>query len=280
MASEFFRALELRRTQALVRRDLRTFDELHAADYQLVTPSGKVIGRAAYRAAIEDRPFYVAWEIVGEIGVRHSPAMAAVRYEARLRFPSGRVVACWHTDHYELREDRWQAVWSQATEIRAPAPTFRPLLARDQDKLWHWLHVALWDPPPAGLRPIEVMQAPTVRIYAEDWGRSTDVGIVAQVEGIDIGACWMRLLPAGVGLGSVDADTPQLGIALEPAFQHRGYGRPLMLEALAAAARAGYRQVSLTVHPDNPAMRLYERCGFRQVELRGTYPLMVARLGE
>jgi hypothetical protein len=26
---------------------------------------------------------------------------------------------CWHTDCYELRAGRWQAVWSQATAIRA-----------------------------------------------------------------------------------------------------------------------------------------------------------------
>ena len=66
---------------------------------------------------------------------------------------------------------------------------FRPLGIGDQDKLWHWLHVALWDPPPAGLRPKEVLQAPGVRIYAEEWGRPSDVGVVAQVNGMDAGAC-------------------------------------------------------------------------------------------
>jgi ribosomal protein S18 acetylase RimI-like enzyme len=86
----------------------------------------------------------------------------------------------------------------------------------------------------------------------------------------------LRLLPLGVGLGSVDAETPQLGIALEPEYQHKGYGRPLMLAALQAARGAGYRQVSLTVHPENPAQYLYERCGFRKVDLRSNYCLMVA----
>lgn len=159
-------------------------------------------------------------------------------------------------------------------------PTFRPLLAADQAVLWHWLHVALWDPPPAGLRPIEVLQSPHVRIYAEDWGRrSGDVGVVAQVGGVDAGACWMRLLPEGVGLAFVDERTPQLGIALEPAFQHQGHGRALMQAALQAARQAGHAQVSLTVHPENPAIALYERCGFRKRGLRNTYHLMVAQLG-
>ena len=153
---------------------------------------------------------------------------------------------------------------------------FRTLVAADQDKLWHWLHVALWDPPPAGLRPIEVLQTPQVRIYAEAWGKPSDVGVVAQVNGMDAGACWSRLLPVGAGLAFTDAETPQLGIALEPEFQHKGYGRPLLLETLGAAARAGYRQVSLTVHPSNPAQYLYGSCGFRRVELRSNYHLMVA----
>ncbi len=155
---------------------------------------------------------------------------------------------------------------------------FRPLAPDDQDKLWHWLHLALWDPPPAGLRPREVLQSPGVRIYAEHWGRPSDVGVVAMVDGAEAGGCWLRLLAPGVGLASVDAETPQLGIALEPAFRHQGYGRLLMLEALTAAARVGYRQVSLTVHPENPAQHMYERCGFRKVGRRNDYHLMIASL--
>lgn len=159
-----------------------------------------------------------------------------------------------------------------------PALRFRPLVPADQERLWRWLHVALWDPPPAPPRPIEVLQHPGARIYAEDWGKPSDVGVVAQIDGRDAGACWLRLLPAGVGFGSIDAETPQLGIALEPEFQHRGYGQPLMMEALQAARRAGYRRVSLTVHPENPARHLYERCGFREIDRRSNYRLMVANL--
>lgn len=155
---------------------------------------------------------------------------------------------------------------------------FRPLITADQSQLWHWLHLALWDPPPAGLRPLEVLQHPGVRIVAEAWGRPTDVGVVAQVDGQDAGACWLRLLPVGEGLASVDGATPQLGIALEPALQHQGHGRPLMRAALQAARDAGYERVSLTVHPQNPARFMYESCGFRRVGLRDTYHLMVADL--
>lgn len=123
-----------------------------------------------------------------------------------------------------------------------------------------------------------MLRAPNVRIYAEGWGKPGDVGVVGEVDGVVAGACWMRLLPEGIGLASIDAHTPQLGIALEPPYQRRGYGEALMRAALAAARAHGYKQVSLTVHPQNAAIRLYERCGFVKRDLRNTYHLMVARL--
>jgi ribosomal protein S18 acetylase RimI-like enzyme len=153
----------------------------------------------------------------------------------------------------------------------------RPLEPRDRALLWELLHVALWDPPPAPLRPRAVLELPEVRIYAEDWGKPGDVGVLAESEpdAEPMGACWMRLITGGAGLGYVDDATPQLGIALFPQFQHQGHGEPLMRAALNAAAAHGYERVSLTVHPENPAIRLYERCGFRKVDLRRTYHLMV-----
>jgi ribosomal protein S18 acetylase RimI-like enzyme len=156
----------------------------------------------------------------------------------------------------------------------------RPVEPRDQAVLWDLLHVALWDPPPAGLRPREVLENPGVRIYAEGWGQASDVGVIGEMEDGDevVGACWMRLVKGGAGLGYVDDETPQLGIAVFPAFHRQGHGGELMRAALAAAKAHGYRRVSLTVHPENPAIALYERCGFRKVELRKTYHLMIREL--
>ncbi|MFZ6720946.1 GNAT family N-acetyltransferase [Undibacterium sp. Ji49W] len=158
--------------------------------------------------------------------------------------------------------------------------TFTPLLARHQDLLWRFLHIALWDPPPAGLRPLETLQLPGVRIYAEEWGCATDVGVIAQPAGQTeaVGACWMRLVPDGMGLAYVDEQTPQLGIALLPAYQHQGYGRQMMLAALDTARHHGFRQVSLTVHPQNPAIRVYESCGFVKTAIRNNYHLMLVQL--
>ena len=124
-AEDFFRALEIERTQALVSRNLPVIERLHAPGYQLVTPSGAVFSRERYVSAIAAEPFYALWDH-GPMSVRVSPAMAVVRYRARLGFPSGRIVECWHIDTYELLQGKWQAVWSQATAI-PPADGALPL---------------------------------------------------------------------------------------------------------------------------------------------------------
>jgi len=115
-AEQFFHELEHARTRALVERDLAALEQLHVPEYQLITPAGNVFSRQAYLEAIEAGPFYAAWGIES-MSVRVSEHMAVVRYLARLRFPSGREVVCWHTDTYERRVSGWQAVWSQATEV-------------------------------------------------------------------------------------------------------------------------------------------------------------------
>lgn len=118
---QFFRELEEARTRALVERDPAALEALHAPEYQLITPAGKVFSRQAYLDAIRAAPFYAAWGI-DSMSVRLSEQMAVVRYLARLEFPSGRVVVCWHTDIYERRVKGWQAVWSHATEVSQPVP--------------------------------------------------------------------------------------------------------------------------------------------------------------
>jgi len=156
----------------------------------------------------------------------------------------------------------------------------RPLTPADQSQLWELLHVALWDPPPAGLRPRTVLDHPDVRIYAENWGRKGDVGVVAEDErGAITGGAWMRVVPGGKGLAHVDDATPQLGIAVMPPHQHMGLGGKLLAAAIDAARDHGFRRVALTVHPGNPAIALYEKLGFRKAGLRRTYHLMIRELG-
>ncbi|WP_371101801.1 nuclear transport factor 2 family protein [Streptomyces sp. PU_AKi4] len=116
------REAERARLRALVAGDVATASDLHASDFQLVTPIGVVLSRNDYLTAIETGHIdYVAWE-PGSIGVRLYGNAAVIRYKATLEVIfEGRAVprtTYWHTDSYENIDDRWRAVWSQATEIR------------------------------------------------------------------------------------------------------------------------------------------------------------------
>jgi hypothetical protein len=113
---DFFRALEVERTQALVARDVVAIRRLHAPDYELISAPGRVMSLERYLSLMAIDVFYAKWEH-GPISVQRSEAMAAVRYQARITFPSGKVVDCWHTDIYEQQAGSWRAIWSQATPL-------------------------------------------------------------------------------------------------------------------------------------------------------------------
>jgi hypothetical protein len=121
---DFFPALEIRRTRALVERDMAVIESLHAPEYELITPAGRVFRRDEYLALIAEAPFYSGWEH-SDMQVRASADLAVLRYRARLSFPSGKVVDCWHMDVYERRATGWMAVWSKATAT-ATTPTPAP----------------------------------------------------------------------------------------------------------------------------------------------------------
>jgi len=117
--------IERERLRLLVDADVDGAAELHADDFQLITPSGRSLSKDGYLERIRSgRIDYRRWE-AGEIVVRTYGDAAVLRYRAEMILASGDPVAdvspvvmrLWHTDLYELRDGRWQIVWSQATEI-------------------------------------------------------------------------------------------------------------------------------------------------------------------
>ena len=119
--ADAFRELERSRLQALVERNMELARQLHAVDFQLITPTGHLYLRDQYLGEIETGQLkYMAWD-PEEMGVRMHANVALLRYQARLEVDSGRGQAsfhCWHTDSYELIHGLWQVIWSQATAIR------------------------------------------------------------------------------------------------------------------------------------------------------------------
>ena len=142
--------------------------------------------------------------------------------------------------------------------------------------LYQALYVAEGQPP----FPRDIVEHPNLRRYVEGWGQMGDLGCLAVEETTrqPVGAAWLRLLTGtNRGYGYVDDETPELTIAVLPAYRGQGRGRRL-LEWLLAAAQSRYKAVCLSVSAGNPALRLYRRLGFQTVTMDGESVTMKCRL--
>ena len=147
--------------------------------------------------------------------------------------------------------------------------SIRPLTPRDQPFLWEMLYLSLHVPDGQAAFPREIIYEPNLRHYVENWGLPGDLGLIALDEALPVGAAWLRKLrEEDRGYGFVDEQTPEMGIALLPAYRAKGLGSAL-LEALFEAAKETYPAISLSVSIDNPARRLYERMGFIPLRQEG-----------
>jgi ribosomal protein S18 acetylase RimI-like enzyme len=145
--------------------------------------------------------------------------------------------------------------------------SLRRATADDVDFLWVMLYEASYAAEDGVPDVAALCRHPLLARYVEGWGRAGDVGVVAVDDDTaePVGAAWVRLLTgAGGGFGYVDDHTPELAIAVVSRLRGRGLGER-MLRALLDAAADRFDAVSLSVRADNPALRLYQRTGFRVV---------------
>ncbi len=122
--ADLIRAIERDRLRALVETNLEVAQRLHADDFQLINPGDGVLSKAEYLGGIASGYLnYLVWE-PDAIGVRLRGEMAVIRYQSHLQISVGGNTAplkrFWHTDTYEQQGERWQVVWSQATDSSPP----------------------------------------------------------------------------------------------------------------------------------------------------------------
>jgi GNAT superfamily N-acetyltransferase len=122
----------------------------------------------------------------------------------------------------------------------------------------------LWRPRRANLIPRALLLAiPQVAMYHRQWGRAGDVGYVAEFGGKRVGAVWYRFFTDDRhGDGYIDAETPELAIAVIAPMRGRGIGRRLLETIHGRAQRDGICKISLSVDRGNPARRLYAAVGY------------------
>lgn len=139
--------------------------------------------------------------------------------------------------------------------------TIRPLRDSETAMLEEFLYEAIYRPDPSQPLSREVLRHPSLRIYIEGFGtRPDDRCLVAEVDGRVVGAAWCRCMRA---FGHVNDAIPELAVSLLPAWRGRGIGTRLIQALLHRLSEEGYPAISLSVQRENPAVRLYERLGFR-----------------
>src|SRR5699024_5865864 len=126
------------------------------------------------------------------------------------------------------------------------------------------LHEALFVPDGEPRPPRSLLDQPELRRYVEEFGlRPGDLGVIGEVEGRAVGACWIRRFPEhSPGYGWVGDDVPELSIAGEPRVRGHGLGSELIGAVCTRAGERGDARISLSVDGRSPARRLYERFGF------------------
>jgi ribosomal protein S18 acetylase RimI-like enzyme len=138
----------------------------------------------------------------------------------------------------------------------------------DEPFLSEMLYEAMmWRPGPRRFSREEVLSLPEIAVYIGEWGRSGDVGLVAEGNrGEPIGAAWYRFFSEEAhGFGFVNAETPEITIAVREDWRGRGIGGALLEELITQGRERRVPALSLSVEPDNPALRLYERASFRVI---------------
>ena len=139
----------------------------------------------------------------------------------------------------------------------------RPLTSADEPLLWEALSQALHRSESETAPSHDLVHRPEFARFVEHWGREGDAGFVAHDVrgGGTLGAVWFRPPPEGA--------TPELAFAVKPEHRKHGIGAALLTQWV--RANPGQSVVSLRAGPHHPAVRLYERFGFRVTEESGTH---------
>jgi len=133
----------------------------------------------------------------------------------------------------------------------------RPLTAADEPILWEMLYQALQTAE--GAPPRDIVRQPQFARHAEGWGRVGDTGFVAydaKQKDKPLGAVWLRL-------ATETKATPELAFAGKSGLRRRGIGAALLTQLVKASPQLS--TISISAPANNPAVRLYERFGFKIV---------------
>jgi ribosomal protein S18 acetylase RimI-like enzyme len=136
----------------------------------------------------------------------------------------------------------------------------RPLTAHDEPIIWEMIGHGLRNAGEEASTRSQIAERPELMRYVEGWGRPGDRGFVAHDPNTHqlLGAVWFREPEPGAA--------PELAFAVTTGHRKRGIGAALLTQWVRANPEQS--EVALRVKAGHPAVRLYERFGFRFVRER------------
>jgi ribosomal protein S18 acetylase RimI-like enzyme len=157
---------------------------------------------------------------------------------------------------------------------------YRPIEPAEYVVLDDFLYEAIFITDGAEPPPRDVILTPSLNHYVKGFGRAGDTGFICEDSGRIVGAAWSRILDesGNKGYGNIGAGVPELAISVLPGYRNRGIGTVLLDRLHNALGMEGYDRISLSVQKENPALHLYERCGYRIIMEQDEDYLMVCRL--
>ena len=150
---------------------------------------------------------------------------------------------------------------------------YRPMKPSEYELLKDFLYEAIYIPEGVEAPDRSIVELPELSLYYEDFGKGpADYCLVAEDEGLIIGAVWTRIMD---DYGHIDDDTPSLAMSVLKEYRGRGTGTGLLREMLRLLKGKGFKKVSLSVQKANFAVSMYERAGFITIAEKDDEYLMV-----
>ena len=126
-----------------------------------------------------------------------------------------------------------------------------------------FLYEAIFIPEGVEAPPREIINAPELQVYVQDFGKQEgDICFVAEVEKKIVGAVWVRIMD---DYGHIEDGVPSFAISLYKEYRGLGIGTAMMKQMLEELKLRGYQKTSLAVQKENYAVKMYKNVGFEIV---------------
>ncbi len=143
----------------------------------------------------------------------------------------------------------------------------------------NFLYDAIYIPEGMGKPGKEIIKQPELSRYIKDFGKATDLCLVAESDGCLIGAIWTRIFTeTEKGYGYLDSRTPELSMSVSENYRQMGIGTLLLEAMIDRLIQHGYEQVSLSVDKLNYAFKMYQKSGFETVHSDEESVTMIKKL--